>query len=111
MAFKKGQSGNPGGRPKLAPEVQALLEQFSPEAIMTLAEIMRDKKAQPSSRVAASLGILRKTVPDLNATDHTTKGEAITGVRWLKPGEQPSSHTSPESNSKPTTNGHTAGQS
>jgi hypothetical protein len=59
MAFVKGKSGNPGGRPKVAPEVQALLEKFSAEAILTLAEIMRDKKAQASSRVAASLGLLR----------------------------------------------------
>lgn len=70
MAFVKGQSGNPGGRPKIAPEVQELLKDLTPEAVTTLAEIMRNAKAQAPSRVAAAVAILRKSLPDLQAVQH-----------------------------------------
>src|ERR1044072_5842592 len=52
--FPKGISGNPGGRPRQDPEVRALCEKFTPAAIATLAEIMGNKKAQPSARVGAA---------------------------------------------------------
>ena len=57
--FQKGISGNPGGRPRQDPEVRALCEKFTPAAIATLAEIMGNKKAQPSARVAAAMAILK----------------------------------------------------
>src|SRR6185437_7151165 len=69
--FQKGVSGNPGGRPPQDPEVRALCEKFTPAAIATLAEIMANKKAQPSARVAAAMAILKKTLPDLSAVEHT----------------------------------------
>ena len=62
--FQKGISGNPGGRPRQDPEVRALCEKFTPAAIATLAEIMGNKKAQPSARVAAAMAILKKTLPE-----------------------------------------------
>jgi hypothetical protein len=69
MPFVKGQSGNPGGRPKEDPEVRRLCELHTPEAISTLAEIMKNKKYQASARVSAAAHILRKTLPDLSAID------------------------------------------
>src|SRR4026208_978535 len=69
--FLKGVSGNPGGRPRQDPRVRALCEKFTPGAIATLAEIMGDKKAQPSARVSAAMAILKKTLPDLSAVEHT----------------------------------------
>jgi Family of unknown function (DUF5681) len=69
--FQKGVSGNPGGRPKCDPEVRALCEKFTPDAIKTLAEIMKDKASQPSARVTAAMAILKKTLPDLSAVEHT----------------------------------------
>jgi HEAT repeat protein len=56
--FPKGISGNPGGRPKVLGDVQALARQKSPEAINTLANIMDDQKAPPAARVAAANALL-----------------------------------------------------
>src|SRR5436309_1691880 len=58
MPFKKGQSGNPGGRPKVVGDVQELAREHSTEAIATLATIMRDETAPPAARAMASNSIL-----------------------------------------------------
>jgi hypothetical protein len=58
MAFVKGQSGNPGGRPKAIVEVVELARQNAPDAINTLATICRDKNAPPAARVSAATAIL-----------------------------------------------------
>ena len=58
MPFKKGQSGNPGGRPRVVAEVQRLARESGPEAIKTLCGIMRDKKAPPAARGAAANSLL-----------------------------------------------------
>ena len=39
-AFKKGQSGNPGGRPKMFSEVRALAQEHCPAAIKKLVALM-----------------------------------------------------------------------
>lgn len=58
MPFEKGKSGNPGGRPKVVGEVQTLARQSTAEAVETLRDIMRDKKAPPAARVTAANSIL-----------------------------------------------------
>ena len=40
-SFKPGESGNPGGRPKVVAEVRELARQHTAAAIQTLASIMR----------------------------------------------------------------------
>ena len=47
MPFKKGQSGNPGGRPKVVAEVKELARAHTGEAIKTLVSIMTNPKVCP----------------------------------------------------------------
>jgi hypothetical protein len=56
--FIPGQSGNPGGRPKVVGEVRESARQHTIEAINTLVSIMQDQKAPPAARVLAANSIL-----------------------------------------------------
>ena len=56
--FKKGQSGNPGGRPKIVAEVKELARAHTAEAIQTLVSIMNDRKSAPAARVSAANALL-----------------------------------------------------
>jgi hypothetical protein len=62
MPFKKGQSGNPGGRPKkLLPDGRSLVEiamGYTVDALNTLADIMRDDEAPPAARATAANSLL-----------------------------------------------------
>lgn len=56
MAFVKGQSGNPGGRPKQEMEVIQLARQAAPDAIRRLMHWMNEGDARAS--IAASTALL-----------------------------------------------------
>src|ERR1700757_4023768 len=52
MKFPKGQSGNPGGRPKVLGEVQELARQHAPSVIAELARLALKAKNE-TARIAA----------------------------------------------------------
>jgi hypothetical protein len=56
--FRPGQSGNPGGRPRVIAEVRELAREHTETALATLAEISENKKLSPSARVAAATALL-----------------------------------------------------
>jgi len=51
--FLPGQSGNPSGRPKVAPELRAAAQEVSIEGLKVLTGIMRDEKAPQNARITA----------------------------------------------------------
>lgn len=59
-SFKKGQSGNPGGRPVVLGEVRAAARSRSFEAISTLAEIMNSGDESASARLRAAEILLQR---------------------------------------------------
>lgn len=56
--FLPGQVNNPRGRPKIGPSAKVLARNYTKEAIETLAQIMRNKKAKDKDRIAAADSIL-----------------------------------------------------
>ena len=52
MKFRKGESGNPGGRPRILGEVQELARQHAPSAIVELARLALKAKSE-TARIAA----------------------------------------------------------
>jgi hypothetical protein len=65
--FQRGQSGNPGGRPrrsatleahKVIADVKAAAREMTPKALETLEQVMDDPKAPPAARAGAATAIL-----------------------------------------------------
>ena len=56
--FQKGQSGNPGGRPKEVGHIRDLARAHTDAAMRALVEIAQDAGAPPAARVAASTALL-----------------------------------------------------
>lgn len=103
MPFKKGESGNPGGRAKVkladGRTLTDLAREHTVEAVETLAAIMRDAKAPAAARVAAADKILSRgwgqapqtinltevpTPPDLSTLTEDQL-EALETLRTLTP--------------------------
>ena len=60
--FEKGQSGNPGGRPKDAFKIAEYARQFSTEAIDKIVAVMRDPNADVRAVIAAAVAILDRGI-------------------------------------------------
>jgi hypothetical protein len=56
-SWRKGQSGNPGGRPKVYAEIEALARSYSAAAVDTLARLMCTSKV-PAVRLFAANALL-----------------------------------------------------
>jgi hypothetical protein len=57
-SFQRGESGNPGGRPKVTADVIALARRHTKKAVRTIAAVMNDPKCDPRARVAAAMALL-----------------------------------------------------
>lgn len=75
--FAKGESGNPGGRPKVALEVRELARTYGPRAITRLAELMDNPKSEPQTVIAAARALLDrgygKPIQELEITPNKTR--------------------------------------
>lgn len=96
--FQKGQSGNPGGRPKQTPEQRDALQairELAPVAADKLAELLDDPKASPAVRVQCIQIILERTYgkPDahieLTQPDFTALHAAFAAMKERHDGQQP----------------------
>jgi hypothetical protein len=88
--FRPGQSGNPGGRPKVVAEVRAAAMQYTSEAIETLATIMRNERAPLQARAAAANSLLDRAIgrPEISAKiENTTTSTAGIDFDRLTPEE------------------------
>lgn len=58
MPFAKGQSGNPGGRPKLVGKVRELAQEKGEAALRLLIEIMENTSEPTETRIKAAEKVL-----------------------------------------------------
>lgn len=84
--FRKGVSGNPGGRPKIenAEELREALRQLTPKAVDTLREIMEDPDASASNRLAAANAILDRTFGKPSQSVDANLQTDYSIEQWLK---------------------------
>lgn len=67
----KGESGNPGGRPREVANLRELARTRTAEALETLAQVMNDPTASASARVSAACALLdRGHGRPTSSTDH-----------------------------------------
>lgn len=83
LPFQKGKSGNPGGRPKVNPEVKELAKKNSKRAMARIIELMDDE--DPRIALMAAKEVLDRALGKVGAAldeDADTKSVTINIVRY-----------------------------
>ena len=102
--FQKGQSGNPGGRPKMAESVRDLARAHTEDAIKTLVAMLKAKTDR--ARVAAAQALLDRGWGKAAQPQTGEHGEGPVRLiyEWNRPLES-TADMRPGASSSPTTNG------
>lgn len=83
MAFQKGQSGNPGGRPKALADIVALARSHAPNAFFRVVQLV--EADDPRVALAAAQEVLNRAYgkPAQAMTGEGGEGPVEMVVRWL----------------------------
>jgi hypothetical protein len=82
--FTKGQSGNPGGRPKEVADIKALARVHTEAGLNVLVSIMNDPARSGNARVAAVREIFDRAYGKApQAIEHGNLDNAPLVIRWL----------------------------
>ena len=79
--FKPGQSGNPGGRPKISDDVREMLKAATPKAVRLLVSVMDDDGQKTALRMDAAKTIIERVYgKPLQPIDSTISGGLDVGL-------------------------------
>ena len=79
--FKPGQSGNPGGRPKMSEDVREMLKAATPKAVRLLVSVMDDDGQKTALRMDAAKTIIERVYgKPLQPIDSTISGGLDVGL-------------------------------
>ena len=73
MVFKKGESGNPGGRPKDLQALTELARSMVPEVLDILINIARDQSVKDSTRMRSGEIILERAMGAVSKSPDVSK--------------------------------------